>query len=589
LKSIVAIMVAMISLTGMSFSQSAVTLDVDTQNPGYVIPDDFSGTSWEMGALRSGNGGTPGYMFDDTTVFPAPSHKQVLALIQELGIKHMRIGGGSVDQGTIPSNTDIDAFFRFVKLAGVRVTYSVQLLNGNITSDTNIVKYIWSNYSQYIDCFSIGNEPDFHSYHNSDPEIYEATSGITGSAFPSYDAKWSRFADAITTAVPEAKFGGPDTGSNYPVSGGANTTYNGKTWTTNFADAEKDSGIVKEIYFHNYVGQSASGSNDQIIAEMLSSTWVTSNYPALYNASGATAAADGFPFRLTESNSFSGYAKGGSNSFATALFALDYMHWWAEHGAAGIDIHNKQWVGNGPIYLDGNLSYQVYPVGYGMKAFDLGGHGQVDSLTMTNPDGLNLTAYAVGDSDDLYVTIINKEYGLFPRTAKVTIVGDSLARSATVMFLKSPNGVTDTSGVTIGGAAITNTGWSGTWSPVDSVHADSVFVTVPGSQAAIVKIVPTLASVSYHTVQPVQYELLQNYPNPFNPTTEISYRLPVAGRVRITVYNELGKEVSTLLDRTQTAGTHIATFDARSLPSGVYFCRLTAGTYIATMKMLLIK
>ncbi len=86
-----------------------------------------------------------------------------------------------------------------------------------------------------------------------------------------------------------------------------------------------------------------------------------------------------------------------------------------------------------------------------------------------------------------------------------------------------------------------------------------------------------------------QYSLSQNYPNPFNPTTKISYTLPKAGNVVLKVYNTLGQEVATLVNGAMAAGEHVASFDARNLASGVYFYRLTAGSYAATMKMVLLK
>ncbi len=85
------------------------------------------------------------------------------------------------------------------------------------------------------------------------------------------------------------------------------------------------------------------------------------------------------------------------------------------------------------------------------------------------------------------------------------------------------------------------------------------------------------------------YSLSQNYPNPFNPTTQISFNLPKAGNVELQVFNMLGQQVSTLISGSMAAGQHIATFDARNLASGLYFYRLTAGSYSATMKMMLIK
>jgi len=88
---------------------------------------------------------------------------------------------------------------------------------------------------------------------------------------------------------------------------------------------------------------------------------------------------------------------------------------------------------------------------------------------------------------------------------------------------------------------------------------------------------------------PTVYGLEQNYPNPFNPSTDISFALPVAGRVNLTVYNVLGQEVQTLVDQHMEAGVHTVTWQASDYSSGVYFYRLNAEKYSKTMKMMLLK
>ena len=89
---------------------------------------------------------------------------------------------------------------------------------------------------------------------------------------------------------------------------------------------------------------------------------------------------------------------------------------------------------------------------------------------------------------------------------------------------------------------------------------------------------------------PQAFELEQNYPNPFNPVTTIGYKLPTAGKVTLKIYNTLGKEVATLLkDEFKEAGHHVLQFNAASLPSGIYFYRLTSGKYSFTKKSVLIK
>lgn len=88
---------------------------------------------------------------------------------------------------------------------------------------------------------------------------------------------------------------------------------------------------------------------------------------------------------------------------------------------------------------------------------------------------------------------------------------------------------------------------------------------------------------------PRNFALRQNYPNPFNPTTTISYKFPAVSYVTLIVYDVLGKKVRTLVNERQSAGTYTVTFDGSGLSSGVYFYRLSAGSYAQSEKLVLIK
>jgi hypothetical protein len=90
-------------------------------------------------------------------------------------------------------------------------------------------------------------------------------------------------------------------------------------------------------------------------------------------------------------------------------------------------------------------------------------------------------------------------------------------------------------------------------------------------------------------VVPEQYALGQNYPNPFNPETAINFTIPKAGHVSLKLYNALGAEVASLVDRNMDAGSFVSTFSGKNLASGTYFYTLRAGNFTQTKKMLLLK
>ncbi|MHB1048611.1 MAG: 5'-nucleotidase C-terminal domain-containing protein [Bacteroidota bacterium] len=91
------------------------------------------------------------------------------------------------------------------------------------------------------------------------------------------------------------------------------------------------------------------------------------------------------------------------------------------------------------------------------------------------------------------------------------------------------------------------------------------------------------------TSRPSESRLEQNYPNPFNPTTTITYWIPITTDVSIDVYTMLGQKIETLVRENKREGIHTVQWNATHVASGLYFCRLKAGTKIRTMKMLLVR
>lgn len=92
-----------------------------------------------------------------------------------------------------------------------------------------------------------------------------------------------------------------------------------------------------------------------------------------------------------------------------------------------------------------------------------------------------------------------------------------------------------------------------------------------------------------HTTEKESYFDAKNYPNPFNPVTTINYTLKETSFVKLTVYDRLGREVKTLVDENQNAGTHTVEFNGSNLPSGIYFYRIKTNDKTEVHKMILAK
>ncbi|MBC8491366.1 MAG: T9SS type A sorting domain-containing protein [Candidatus Marinimicrobia bacterium] len=99
----------------------------------------------------------------------------------------------------------------------------------------------------------------------------------------------------------------------------------------------------------------------------------------------------------------------------------------------------------------------------------------------------------------------------------------------------------------------------------------------------------TVVSIDESANLPTEFALSQNYPNPFNPITRINYDLPEATFVTLKIYDMLGREVQTLVNKSQQAGRYSVMFDASKLSSGVYFYKLEAGNFVEMKKMILMR
>jgi hypothetical protein len=465
------LLAATLSTASWLHAQSPITISVDTKHPGVAISPDFPGLSFELSQLLpDGNG----------LRYFRPDNQPLITLFQTLGIKNLRVGGNTSDRNAkkLPDNADIDSLFAFAKAADVKVIYCLRLHDGNPEQDAAVAKYIMDHYADHLACFSIGQEPNVY------PKITNSDGTVTRPSYSPYAKQWKHFEDVIVAAVPGATFCGPSVDAN-------------PTWPRQFMEDFGHGNHVVLITAHQYPGRSGDKVPSPEIGrdEMLSDTFINA-YQKLYSGLGPAAQANGLPYRLEEANNFfNGGALGVSDTFASSLWGLDFMYWWAAHGAAGLNFHTGDKVGAGDelrpskytAYFSTPNGFMVRPLGYGIKAFDLGAHGQLLPATITNPDNLNISAYAVlGDDKNIYLTIINKEHGVNAKDASVSLASDSGLGDAQIVSLTNPaNDVAAKTGTTLGGAEIKSDGsWNGKWTNLPQTKT----IKIPAASASVIKI-----------------------------------------------------------------------------------------------------
>lgn len=128
--------------------------------------------------------------------------------------------------------------------------------------------------------------------------------------------------------------------------------------------------------------------------------------------------------------------------------------------------------------------------------------------------------------------------------------------------------------------------------PIIGVMSNSQFTLKSGSRYSVGKdtVVTSIGGPDeLRPDRPDKFALEQNHPNPFNPSTIIPYQVPENSSVKLEVFNPLGKRVAVLVNEQKNAGSYSTRFDASRLAGGVYLYRFSAGDFVQTKKMMLIK
>lgn len=489
--------------TSPSLAQTdAATLTVRTGAVGRFVPESFTGLSYELAQLTE-------------PAFFSAEHKDLVALFRVLsGSGILRLGGNTsefcwfratpdtvapklrVPPGDLSKNwmphrlfeiqpAAIDALAGFLHATGWTAIYGLNFGNSTPERASAEAAYVHQKLGSRLAFFQIGNEPDFYR---------DANNGTrpAGWGFDDYVREWLAYADAVSARVPDAKFGGPDTGAS-------------SDWVTRFGAevAPKLGGRLIALSGHYYAEGPPNDPNVTIERLLAGNPKVVSSTKEIVRVADAHR----LVYHMTEGNScYRGGKPGMSNAFAASLWASDYLLTLASLGCGGVNLHGgdsrflsaglgdhnpgleaaggrKPRVSNGfytPIQSEQGQSASAKPVFYGMLLAQ-----QFAGATMLHLDPLpfqHVTAFAGIKNGRRMVALLNKaESG----AVKITLEADHPIHHAEGWELSAPS-LEATSGVTLGGSEIGNDGsWHPRAKPV-LVRQNALGIDLPSSSGLLI-------------------------------------------------------------------------------------------------------
>jgi hypothetical protein len=381
----------------------------------------------------------------------------------------IRVGGNvsdysAYDAGGTPKNLPKDTVltkenFRqlrgFLDTTGWKLIWGLNLGTGKLDNMVEEARAVAEAVGDKLIAFEVGNEPDLFSRAGHRQANYD---------YVAWHTEFRRFKAAIRAVLPRAPFAGPD------------IAMASLDWMQSFAKDE--AGDLALLTAHHYItGQANPAATVEfMLAEEKKYQPALSKFQAISEAAR-------IPWRMCETASFSGGGKAGvSDTFASALWALDYLFVLASYGCSGVNMQtgvNHLGVVSKYTPISDDLAghYAAAPEYYGLLAFAEAAKGEQLSLAL-DAGGLNLTAYAARQGANVVLTVINKD---MRRDASVTVTG-ATAKQAQLMCLTAPS-LTATTGITLGGAPVDG---SGKWTGGKSDAVKLAAIEVPAGSAVLV-------------------------------------------------------------------------------------------------------
>jgi hypothetical protein len=416
----------------------------------------FAGLSYEKAHLAAG--------------FFSGSNSALIAMFSLLGPSVLRIGGNTVDQttwtpagaGHVAGQTakpDVDALAAFAKATGWTVIYGINMKTSTAAVAADEAAYATTALGSSLYGLELGNEID----------LYSSTAMSPTWSYANFKAEWEAFASAIHAVAPNA-----------PLTGPASANSNGlKNYGVPFARDEGTKINLLTQHYYRANGQAATSTIDLLLAP-------DPNLTAMLTTLGTATTANNIAgSRMAETNSFyNGGANGVSDSYGTALWAIDFLFTNARYGSSGVNFHGgDNTPGYTPIADANGVVIEARPDFYGIVLFALAGTGTLYDAKVTVAN-VTLSGYAVGAADgSTSLVLVNKDR---TRGVQATVDLGKSATRALVTRLAGP-ALESTSGVTLAGAPITP---MGTWTPgplpVLPVAGSMLDIVVPAASAVLV-------------------------------------------------------------------------------------------------------
>lgn len=450
-----------------------IRLTVHPDRVGNTIGADFTGLSYETSQLS------------DPTFF-SPQNTALAAFHRRLGASGvLRIGGNTSEFGVwtptpqpsrpttgalgpdtgrhpAPRRPVTPAAVRnlrgFLELSGWRLIYGLNMGSESTETVADEAAYVARVIGDRLIAFQLCNEPDLFSRNGLRRPDYD---------YRQFGAEWRRYFHAVRRRVPRAPFAGPDTAFN-------------NEWLTGFAS---EHGHDVAFLTQHYYTEGPPTDPSMTIERLLSPD---PKLEAEFEAMAAVRRSTGLPFRMAETNScYGGGKQGVSDTFASALWAVDLMYRLAQAGAMGINFHGGGYGWYTPVAgtrADGFVARSEY---YGMLVFAAAGAGRLLATEMVGATNGSLAAYALETGDGaLKLIILNRSISA-DVTLAVNVPG---AKTASVMRLVAPR-PDDATDVTFGGSVVGN---DGAWIPQvkESLTATNGLLTLrmPKASGALVTV-----------------------------------------------------------------------------------------------------